>query len=398
MAWPPLTHQDVTDKVNETYKQLAHVFPGRRTAFVGDSITAGSGASNAAYGFPIQCSIIAGSVRCVVTVNAGVPGERSDQVLARVPAILANNVLDHMHLQVGTNDAGQAVTMATYQANVIAIANLARNAGVSLSISLIPPRGPGVTTAVDTLTRRYNLWLSLWAPSQGIELADDFTPIASLTTGYLLAAFDSGDGVHPSDAGHLAIAQAIAPHLVARQMTTPWPVTSVSPIGLISNPLMNGTTGWDDQGGSASISSAASVAPFAGDGLVVGNWLAWNVDNSAGGSTVNRAIAHLLDPTKYAAGDVCAVFALMAHNDPSNVSTIKLQITNNFVAFSIIQDTFKSVSNPGPILATFTIPGTVTNGLRLGFSVSAAPGVNLTGYLGGVQVYNLTQGGLVASV
>jgi hypothetical protein len=69
--------------------------------------------------------------------------------------------------------------------------------------------------------------------------------------------------------------------------------------------------------------------------------------------------------------------------------------TNDAVATTVVIDT--TINNPGPVMQTRSIPaspGTV----RLGAVVSAAAGVNVTAYLGAVQIYNLTTGGLVGAL
>lgn len=366
------------------------VFGSRRIGFAGDSITAGSGASSTGLAFINQACRIAGRARATPKVNGGVAGERSSQVLTRVPAIIAEGI-DHLHIQVGTNDASQSVTVATFGANVAAIADLARKAGLSASIGLVPPRGAAASTTIHQLTRLYNVWITMWAPSAGLTVADTYTPLVDPTTGYLAAASDSGDGTHPSNAGHLLMAPEVAAAIIARHIDPPWPVTSVDPVGLISNPLINGTTGWVTRAttGTATITTTA-VAPELGDALPRGNWLTVRINNTGQGTTASRVVAATLDATKYTAGDTLAVFAVVDCTTPG----AKLQITNDDVGYSVCLDTAGSVTNPGPILATFTVP--VSPGvLRLALSASAAAGGDETARIGAAQVYNLTTGGLI---
>src|SRR5436190_16481957 len=105
---------------------------GRKVTWAGDSITNGSASSNATYAFPSQCVRIAGSAYLRTLDIKGVPGNTSAQLLARMDDVLANHP-DHVHIAIGTNDASQAVTTATYAANIAAIVAACRKVGATIS-------------------------------------------------------------------------------------------------------------------------------------------------------------------------------------------------------------------------------------------------------------------------
>lgn len=383
---------DYLDGLASSSLRTTALFGARKVAFCGDSITAGTGASTTSLRYSTQSTRVAGTARAFELVNGGVAGDRSDQLLARMATILGNNP-DHAHIQIGTNDAGQSVSLATFQTNILAIVAACRAAGVTVSMGLVPPRGSAAASSIHNLVAQYNLWLQSYCPRNGIALGDTYAALVDPTTGYLAAANDTGDGTHPSNAGHLAMARVVGPLIMSQHLATPWPVKTVSPIGLLSNPLMNGSTGWSDQGGTgtATISTQASST---GDQLGAGGWLTYRINNSAGGSTVFRQVAATLDNTKYSAGDVMLLCAKMNHSDTTLASSAKLQVTNGGTAFTIPFDTSSSVNNPGPIMSTFTIPGSPTT-IRLGMVLTAGIGVDVTAFLGATQVYNLTTGGLV---
>jgi hypothetical protein len=160
---------------------------------------------------------------------------------------------------------------------------------------------------------------------------------------------------------------------------------------------MAGTTGWADLGGTATGHTVGTLGATVGDGLPAGNWLALGIDNSAGGGSVYRQRAAAIDGTQYSTGDVLGVFAVMSHSDASGTTSAKLQVTNNGVAFSVLLDTGATgINNPGPVFGIFTVPASAGT-LRLGLVLSLVAGANVTAYLGAVQVYNLTTGGLVGS-
>lgn len=366
------------------------VAPGaRRVGGAGDSITVGSGATSARLNYINQSAVIAGTARAFVKTNGGAAGERSDQVLARVPAILATG-LDHLHIQVGTNDGSQLVPLATFQANVADIVELAKIAGVSLSIGLVPPRGSGAAAEIHALIRAYNFWLRLWAPSRGVVVADTFTPLVDPTTGYLSAAADSGDGVHPSNAGHLAMARAVAPAIIDRHLTAPFPVTSIDPAGLIANPLMTSTAGWSARNTPASGARSIAVeTPEPGDVVDAGNWLTIRLDNTAGGGDATAAYGVPLT-AGFAAGDVIGLWFKTA----SGLASGKVAVSNNDVVFvNAIDYAGTGIEAPGPILITFTVPASPGT-LRVVVSVTAPAAADRSVSVGQLNAFNLTQMGL----
>lgn len=392
------THRAIATRLNQLSEdalnatiagvvEAAGIFTGVRVLFIGDSVTNGSSASNASLAFPSMSMLIAGSARLKYTV-AGYPGERSDEILAELPALLTSTV-DHVHVQVGTNDASQSRTLAQFQTSIIGFVAAAKAAGKTISFGLVYPRGAAATTA-DGFLRLYNAWLAQYARREGILLADAFGALADVTTGYLHADYDSGDGTHPNNAGHLQLAKAIAPVIIAKQAPYVARDFMVSPLGLLSNPLMNGTTGWADQGGTGT-ASVTTVPAEPGDGLQFGSWLQMRIDNTAGGGSVNRQRGHTIDAAKYSAGDVLAVVGRVGHNGKAGV---KLQITNGGTAFTVSADVPTTVPAPGPILRTFTVPASPGT-LRAGFIITVGAGLDGYAWLGECQVINLTTGGLV---
>jgi lysophospholipase L1-like esterase len=362
--------------------------PGIKTYFFGDSITNGSGASNATYAFPAQAARTAGTALVQATTINGNPGQTSDylvSILATAVADAVSHGCEHMHLEVGTNDTDPT----KIQTNIPLIVAAFNAAGLTASVNTVPPRGPGGGSSLQGRVDKQNLWLRRWAKRAGVPLADVHAVLVDPTTGYYLTAMNSGDDVHPSEAGHLAMGIVVGQAIAGTQLASPWYVNAVSAVGLLSNPLMASSgTGWTDQGGTASAGTRGTVAATQSDELPAGQWLTWNINNLAGGSSVYREIAATLDNTQYSAGDVCAVMGYASHDDPVG-SALKVQITNNSTGFTSVLDTSRSINNPGPFLGTFTIPGSPGT-LRVSMVLTASAGTNVTAYLGACQVFNLT--------
>lgn len=195
-------------------------------AWVGDSITAGVGASNAGKAWPAQVLKILGARISASSVNAGVAGDESADLLARIGDVLTVEP-GLVVLMVGTNDAAHAVPVADFRANVEAIAAAVNAAGARLAVALLPPRATDIP-----LGYAYNLWLRAWCHRRGVPCVDTFAALVDPATGLLAAAYDSGDGVHPNDAGHLKIAEAVAAVL---ESLLPLPVWHTGG-GIVSGP------------------------------------------------------------------------------------------------------------------------------------------------------------------
>lgn len=374
---------------------VSTLYGGRRVLFLGDSITQGTGATLNRWRFSTQAGVIAGSAVAREAVNGGNPGYTSAQLLTVLPGYLsANPTLNHVHIMIGTNDAGASVPMATYQANVMSLVATARAAGCSVSIAKVPPCGAGVSNAVarTAFAEQYNLWLWDWCRQQGIPLADSWGALADPTTGYYLAANDSGDGIHPSNAGHLALAKVVAPAIVAGHVQAPSPVQGVSTIGLLSNPIMPNTSGWSVTAGAG---TRALSAAQSGSGLSAGQWQTVTLDNSAGGSPATTTVSGGLNASLYSAGDKILVFSKMWHDDPTDTAGIQINVSNSLVPFGTLVDTSGCVGNPGPVAAFFSIPASPVS-LTLDFVLTAQAGQIVTLYFGQTNAFNLTAGGLVA--
>jgi lysophospholipase L1-like esterase len=178
---------------------------GDRTAVgLGDSITAGhhhealnSGADDSYF------DVLACRDGSPITYagNAGVPGERSDEILARVHEALAVEAR-YVFVLAGTNDVRQRSTDDTL-ANLTRIAAAVRDTGARPVFGNLPPSDdfPDETAA-------FNDELATWADREGLRLLDFWTPLAAEDGTY--ADGLSGDGVHPSPEGAALLADVAA--------------------------------------------------------------------------------------------------------------------------------------------------------------------------------------------
>lgn len=158
--------------------------------FVGDSITHGAYATNMATRW-------ASNVSDNFSVSAG-SGDGTQRVLDRIQNIVNYNA-QRVFLMIGGNDILLGVATATYRANYRAIVARLKAEKCKVVHLLATPRTPTDITPLND-----------WIKSEFAldQIIDTYTPLKG--SGNTLASdYDSGDGVHPNQAGHDLIRRTI---------------------------------------------------------------------------------------------------------------------------------------------------------------------------------------------
>lgn len=351
----------------------------KQILWLGDSITFGSSSSNvSAYSFRALVPIRLGSSYLATTgsraaVNGGYPGESAELLLGRLPGLLTTSP-DIVHILLGTNSSS---SFSVYKASIISIVDLCRKSGATVIISLIPPRDAASMARVT----QYNTFLALYCQANGIPLIDIHGPLVDQTTGALNATLFAVDEVHPNNLGHSTIATTIVDAL-KKLLTAP----TLPPLWYVGNALLNNPlsgTGWSNLGGTATTVTTAAEDPVAGDGVTLGKWFTFTVDNSAGGGAVTNSRALTCTPAP-SVGDVI-LFTYLTQD-------CKAEIVNNNTPFAVLVQ--GDQGKPGRMLDQITVPAT-PNGIRFRVTVTAAAGQIVKGKAGMVQAWNLTTGALL---
>jgi len=135
------------------------------TILIGDSIDSGSGLTS---WWNNLCQI--SNQRMTLRWNAGVGGQNTTQFLARFATDVVTLAPDHVVISGPTNDiqntfaGGPLTTGATTRANYQAMADLARSAGIDVSVRTCPPAdvdvpgGTGLSARLNAIDR-HNSWL-----------------------------------------------------------------------------------------------------------------------------------------------------------------------------------------------------------------------------------------------
>lgn len=262
-----------------------------KAVFLGDSITHGSNASAGRRWVDQLPRILGTATLSSRSVEAGVPGQTSAEMLARYDSAVRANGAQALFLLAGTNDANQGVPLESFASNVRGIAEQARRDGIPIIVGTVPPMGTSaVTSAKALLIAQYNAWLHVWAPQNGIRLAAVNSALVAAGSENMLGGYDSGDGIHPETNGHQRIAEAFAAAFAP--LASPGHlVKTVSAFNLIGNPLFltDYSGGWFNAGGSVGTAPTIAVAPDTSGTLHAGNWGTISLDATAATSGYYRA-------------------------------------------------------------------------------------------------------------
>ena len=160
------------------------------------------------------CSILSMQQFCY-GYNAGIAGNTTAQMLARfdtdvtpyAPKIVVVGGCEN------DSDPANSISVSTFASNMTAIAAKVRSIGAALVVRTGCPSGSSKSTpdARQIATDQMNAWLRQNASALGaIAVLDFYAVLVDPATGVYRTAYDSGDGIHPNDAGAYALGQYAA--------------------------------------------------------------------------------------------------------------------------------------------------------------------------------------------
>lgn len=231
------TKTAVNEKVESA---VAERFGGTRWVSFGDSLTSTDANGASGNGWVDQVRHRAEGQLLLVR-NAGISGNNTTQMLARLQADVIAYAPQLVTLLAGTNDLTQQVTFATYKSNMTTMIETMRAAGITVVLATIPPRSLGtVTDQRIAETTKWNSWLRQYARENGIHLLDFYSILVDPANGGYKAPLGFTDGVHFSVEGNTALADHVLTNLLPRLpiATSPAPMSNVDPNNLVGNGLM----------------------------------------------------------------------------------------------------------------------------------------------------------------
>ena len=326
---------------------------GLRWAFLGDSITNGSVAGNFSYSVMPQAVAMAGGlVARVDSIESGVPGNKATDLLARVDTLLAAGP-EAICILIGTNDAGNSVSLADFSAAMTSLVTAIKAAGLPVVVGTPPPRGSGAAESIHKLIQSYALWEKLVLPSMGVTVVDTFAALAD-ASGYLASGYDSGDGVHPNATGHNRLAVAFARGMRQASPPRPYPFVAPNPINSIAD-VLNARTGpktspWFEQPGGTGTAPSYSMVDDTSGKLPAGRWAEMDFDGSSNGGT-RRLSAPQVSVT---AGDAWLLGAYLQIKDGSDDWVANVIAATAACAFQPVNQSGATITGGPPF---FRCPG-----------------------------------------
>jgi len=170
--------------------------------FMGDSITAFAFDRRATNqpSFAAAINTATNKTYFPAMINGGIGGEKSSDGLARLAQVLALNPDYHfIALSYGTNDAaGSQIPPASFQTNMQMMIDMVKAAGREPVIPHIPWATDGSHGAVPM----YDVVIDTLTETNHLQVGPDLTAYFMMHTDQLMP-----DGLHPADAGQMAMNQ-----------------------------------------------------------------------------------------------------------------------------------------------------------------------------------------------
>lgn len=190
---------------------------GARIAFLGDSITAQGNSASGGYVNLVISGLAANQIKAV-KIPAGVSGNKSDQMLARLKSSVLDKKPDLMLLSCGVNDVwhgARGIPLEAYKKNITEIVDRAQSAGVQVCIMTATMIREAPGNDANRKLAAYNDFLRKLAQEKHCLLADCNDAmqkrLAELKTQYpgLQSNILTIDGVHMNALGNAVMARCI---------------------------------------------------------------------------------------------------------------------------------------------------------------------------------------------
>jgi lysophospholipase L1-like esterase len=184
--------------------------PARTFVALGDSLTAwafapGSWRATPAASWPNVLSQLDPDLDLLS--NAGVPGNTTSQMVARLKTDVLAYHPDVLFVMAGTNDLGRHWASSVTVSNVRTIIHRARSQGIEVVLLTIPPNNRATSSQLRAL-RATNVALAQMAEAEGADVIDVYAVLVD-SGGHLPAAYAARDRLHLTKSAEEAIARAI---------------------------------------------------------------------------------------------------------------------------------------------------------------------------------------------
>lgn len=215
--------------------------------------------------------------------NAGIGGNTTAQMLARIKTDVLDKRPDICFILGGENDFSGGVSLATTQGNLDQIYKILANAGIIPILATMYVGESGWANSANILKIvQFNAWLREYAYRNGLLLCDLHKAVVnpSDTTGYAIQyTADPTDHLHPSAYGAYLMGKEVASVLSPLMGSCGYPVNSYvdcygqdsSSTNVIDNPTFTGTGGTKDASTTGTVADGYSMTRFSGSATCVGS-------------------------------------------------------------------------------------------------------------------------------
>lgn len=197
-----VSYEDLDADLASTFAPRSRGNYGPRWVFDGDSVTINSittdniGNQNRQRSWTTEMARLSNG-RIQYVYNAAVAGQRIDQALARFDTVVAPQTPHAVLLTAGTNDVGQARSMALWLADVGSYLAKCKAIGAALIVGEIwPTNETSVIPTRGAITRTWNQALYAWAATNDVQVIR-WSAVADPITGGWPAAW-TADLIHPT--------------------------------------------------------------------------------------------------------------------------------------------------------------------------------------------------------
>ena len=208
--------------------------------------------------------------RFKTVANAGVGGNTTTQMLARVDADVLSQTSDWVIFEPGPNDSTNDFTSATSIANITAIVDKLLAAGRRVAIQTITP-----SSDISTTSRKAHLFavnrfiMSLPTIRRGVVATDVWKTVVDPGTGNPAAGM-MVDATHPASQGAERMGRELARVLSAVVPSrSPSPVINADPKNVANNPHFGSSgSGWSANGTGLTVTYAALPDRFSNEAVL----------------------------------------------------------------------------------------------------------------------------------
>ena len=200
------------------FASLVHAAPlvnkGESVVFMGDSITQFGAQSSGGYVRLVESGLAANGIDIKI-IPAGISGNKSNQMLARLDAQVLARKPAWMTLSCGVNDVwhgANGVPLEDYKKNITEMVDRCTKAGVKVMILTSTQISLPVTNANNVKLADYNAFLHALATERNLPLADLNADMAAQQDAFKAAGLNRSltvDGVHMNIYGNIMMAKGV---------------------------------------------------------------------------------------------------------------------------------------------------------------------------------------------